>query len=158
MPMTAGQRTFTALSMGVLFLSTPGQASLEKIKIVPPHIQQVPVRPPRVVKLTSRMIASWYGDEFQGRLTASGETFDPNDLTAAHKTLPLGSRVRLRAISTGHSVIVRINDRGPWIKGRDLDLSEAAAVALGIHDHGIAAVEATLMKNGAMGVAAAAPR
>ena len=158
MPMTAGQRTFTVLSLGMLFLSTPGRSSLERVKIAPPHLERVPVRPARVVKLTSRMMASWYGEQFEGRLTASGEMFDPNQLTAAHKTLPIGSRVRLRAVSTGRSVIVRINDRGPWIKGRDLDLSEAAALALGIHDHGIAAVEATLMKDHVMGMAAATQR
>ena len=92
------------------------------------------------------MIASWYGDQFQGRLTASGELFDLNQLTAAHKTLPLGTRVKLTAPSTGRSVVVRINDRGPWLKGRDFDLSEAAATSLGIHDKGIAAVEMALVK------------
>ena len=92
------------------------------------------------------MVASWYGDQFQGRLTASGEIFDLNKLTAANKTLPLGTRVKLTAPSTGRSVVVRINDRGPWLEGRDLDLSEAAAIALGIHDKGVAAVEMALAK------------
>lgn len=92
------------------------------------------------------MIASWYGEQFQGRLTASGELFDLNQLTAASKTLPLGTRVKLTAPSTGRSVVVRINDRGPWVKGRDFDLSEAAAIGLGIHDKGIAAVEMALAK------------
>ncbi len=92
------------------------------------------------------MIASWYGEQFQGRLTASGEIFDLNKLTAANKTLPLGTRVKLTARSTGRSVVVRINDRGPWLKGRDLDLSEAAAISLGIHDKGVAAVEMAFVK------------
>jgi rare lipoprotein A (peptidoglycan hydrolase) len=92
------------------------------------------------------MTASWYGDQFQGRLTASGELFDLNKLTAANKTLPLGTRVKLTAPSTGRSVVVRINDRGPWLKGRDLDLSEAAAIELGIHDKGVATVEMALVK------------
>lgn len=93
-----------------------------------------------------KMIASWYGDTFQGRRTSSGERFDKAKLTAAHKTLPLGSLLRLTVLRTGRSVVVRINDRGPWIKNRDLDISEAAAVKLGIRDRGIAAVEAMLVK------------
>ncbi|MGC1464078.1 MAG: septal ring lytic transglycosylase RlpA family protein [Terracidiphilus sp.] len=92
------------------------------------------------------MIASWYGEKFQGRLTSSGERFDLNKLTAAHKTLPLGSIVKLTYPITGHSVVVRINDRGPWLKGRDFDLSEAAATKLGMHEKGVAAVEMTLFK------------
>jgi rare lipoprotein A (peptidoglycan hydrolase) len=91
-------------------------------------------------------VASWYGKKFQGRLTSSGERFDLHKLTAAHKTLPLGSLVRLTAPSTGRSVVVRINDRGPWLKGRDFDLSEAAAKKLGIHEEGVAAVEMALFK------------
>jgi rare lipoprotein A len=140
------------LSLGLLFLSTPGQASLEKIKIAP-HAQ-----PARLVTVKVRMIASWYGQEFQGRLTASGEMFDQHKLTAAHRTLPLGSLVKLTAKSTGKSVIVRINDRGPWIKGRDFDLSEAAATKLGIHENGIAAVEATLINDGVIALAGAPRR
>jgi len=91
-----------------------------------------------------RMIVSWYGEQFQGRQTASGETFDPAQLTAANRTLPFGSLIRLTAPTTGRSVVVRVNDRGPWQKGRDFDLSEAAATELGIHDKGIAIVEASL--------------
>ena len=94
--------------------------------------------------MKSLMTASWYGKKFQGKLTSSGERFDRNKLTAANKTLPLGSLVRLTAPSTGRSVVVRINDRGPWLKGRDFDLSEAAAAKLGIHQKGVAAVVATL--------------
>jgi rare lipoprotein A len=92
------------------------------------------------------MIASWYGKKFQGRLTSSGERFDLNKLTAASRTLPLGSRIMLTAPSTGRSVVVKINDRGPWLKGRDLDLSEAAAQKLGIHEKGIAKVLVALLR------------
>jgi rare lipoprotein A len=94
------------------------------------------------------MIASWYGKKFQGRLTANGEYFDKNKLTAANKILPLGSVVKLTVPSTGRSVIVRINDRGPWIKGRDFDLSEAAATELGIHKQGIAGLEVAVLSQG----------
>ncbi|UYL07268.1 septal ring lytic transglycosylase RlpA family protein [Bdellovibrio sp. SKB1291214] len=75
--------------------------------------------------------ASWYGESHQGNRTASGEIFDLNKLTAAHKTLPMGSQVRVTSLSSGRSVVVRINDRGPFTKGRILDVSEAAAKQLG---------------------------
>ena len=78
--------------------------------------------------------ASWYSDKFQGRLTASGERFDGGALTAAHRTLPLGSHVRVRSLATGKSVVVRINDRGPYVKHRIIDLSYAAAKSLGLTD------------------------
>jgi rare lipoprotein A len=77
-------------------------------------------------------IASWYGRQFQGRKTASGERFDMDALTAAHPNLPFGSWVRVRNLLNGRSVDVRINDRGPYIKRRIIDLSRAAARALGV--------------------------
>jgi len=76
--------------------------------------------------------ASWYSDRFEGRLTASGEHFDAGAFTAAHRTLPLGSHLRVRSLATGKSVVVRINDRGPYVKKRIIDLSYAAAKALGL--------------------------
>lgn len=77
-------------------------------------------------------IASWYGAKFQNKRTASGERFNMNDLTAAHLTLPFGTRLCAHSPSTGKSVIVRINDRGPFVKDRIIDFSKAAAQALGI--------------------------
>lgn len=76
--------------------------------------------------------ASWYGPGFHGRKTASGETFNQNAMTAAHKTRRLGSTVKVTNVATGKSVVVKINDRGPFIKGRGIDLSKAAARAIGI--------------------------
>lgn len=80
--------------------------------------------------------ASWYGPGFHGRKTANGERFDQNEMTAAHKTLPFGSLCRVVDEKTGKSLLVRINDRGPYIRGRMLDLSEAAARRLGIKGRG----------------------
>ena len=77
-------------------------------------------------------IASWYGAKFQNKRTASGERFNMNALTAAHPTLPFGTRLCAHSPSTGKSVIVRINDRGPFVKDRIIDFSKAAAQALGI--------------------------
>jgi rare lipoprotein A len=84
--------------------------------------------------------ASWYGKSLAGRKTASGETFDPRDLTAAHRTLPFGSTVKVTNLANGRSVVVRINDRGPFKPGRVIDCSEAAAIALGFHRHGLTRV------------------
>ena len=81
--------------------------------------------------------ASWYGDQFHNRRTANGERYDMHALTAAHKTLPFGTLVRVVSPTTGKSVVVRINDRGPYVKGRVIDLSRAAAERLGVHGHGV---------------------
>ena len=75
--------------------------------------------------------ASWYGPGFHGRLTANGERFDQNALTAAHRSLPFGARVRVTSTETGRSVVVRINDRGPFVRGRSIDLARAAARVIG---------------------------
>ena len=72
-------------------------------------------------------LASWYGGKFQGRLTSSGEVFDTNLLTAAHKTLPFGTLVKVTNLANGRSAVVKINDRGPFVEGRIIDLSRAAA-------------------------------
>jgi rare lipoprotein A len=77
-------------------------------------------------------LASWYGPGFHGRRTASGERFNANDLTAAHPSLPFGTRIRVVNQSNGASVVVRINDRGPHCRGRIIDLSRASAHAIGI--------------------------
>ena len=77
-------------------------------------------------------VASWYGPGFHGRKTASGERFNTNELTAAHLSLPFGTKLLVRNERNGKEVVVRVNDRGPYIKSRIIDLSQAAARALGI--------------------------
>lgn len=89
--------------------------------------------------------ASWYGPGFNGKKTASGEIFDETKLTAAHKTIPLGSKARVTHLGNGKSVEVLINDRGPYVEGRMIDLSHAAAKALGMIDNGIAKVQVELL-------------
>lgn len=84
--------------------------------------------------------ASWYGNAFAGRRTASGDIFDPNALTAAHLTLPFGTRLRVTSVATGRSVIVTITDRGPYVGNREIDLSRAAAEAIGIRHAGVGRV------------------
>ena len=91
-------------------------------------------------------IASWYGGKHHGGPTASGERFDKNALTAAHRTLRMGTRVRVTRIKNGRVVIVRINDRGPYSKGRIIDLSEAAARRLDMIEDGIAKVKVEVLR------------
>jgi rare lipoprotein A len=85
--------------------------------------------------------ASWYGPAQDGKETASGETFDQNKLTAAHPTLPLGTKAVVTNLETGKSVTVTINDRGPFVKGRKIDLSRAAARQIGMSKNGVAKVK-----------------
>jgi peptidoglycan lytic transglycosylase len=91
--------------------------------------------------------ASWYGPGFNGKTTASGGLFDETKMTAAHKTLPLGSKAKVTNLQNGKSVEVEINDRGPYREGRIIDLSHAAAKALGIGDNGIARVSVEPLGN-----------
>lgn len=108
--------------------------------------------PPRTKESSSRRegqrieqvgTASWYGPGFHGRKTASGETFNQNALTAAHRSLPLGTTAIVTNLETGKSVRVKINDRGPYARGRKIDLSHAAAQRLEMKKKGVAKVKIT---------------
>jgi len=90
--------------------------------------------------------ASYYADRFAGGRTANGERYDPRELTAAHRTLPFGARVRVTDPANGRSVVVRINDRGPHLAGRVVDLSRAAAEELGLIRRGVGHVELRLVE------------
>lgn len=92
-------------------------------------------------KITQSGKASYYADKFNGRKTASGERFRNSKLTAAHKTLPFGTKVKVTNMKTGQSVKVRINDRGPFVAGRIIDLSKKAARRIGIISEGIGSVK-----------------
>lgn len=85
-------------------------------------------------------IASWYGRRFMGKKTASGEVFDPEKMTAAHRRLAMGTLVRVTNLKNGRQVMVRINDRGPYIPGRIIDLSRAAARTMDMIERGLAPV------------------
>lgn len=93
-------------------------------------------------------VASWYGKEFDGRPTASGEIFDMNALTAAHRTLPLGTTVRVTCLDTDREAVLTLNDRGPFIQGRILDCSYGAAKALGFAGMGLARVRVEVLEEG----------
>jgi rare lipoprotein A len=105
-----------------------------------------PPPPGEVVEL--RGLASWYGDEFAGRPTANGEIFDPRQMTAAHRTLPFGTLVDVTYVRTGKTARVRVNDRGPFVGNRIIDLSYAAASDIGMVDDGIGEVEIAVVSVG----------
>ena len=93
------------------------------------------------LRQTQQGIASYYHDSLHGLKTASGQRYNKNRLSAAHKTLPLGTQIKVTDTRTGRSIIVKVNDRGPFVKGRVLDLSREAAKELGIIKKGVAKVE-----------------
>ncbi len=101
-------------------------------------------------------IASWYGPQFHGKQTANGEIFDMNELTAAHKTLQMPSLVRVTNLDNGRSLVVRVNDRGPYSRGRVIDLSKRAAELLGFKNAGTAKVKIQVMKQESLQIAQAA--
>jgi peptidoglycan lytic transglycosylase len=102
------------------------------------RVRHTPFKRPIETQFASHGIASFYSDEQQ---TANGEKFNPRALTAAHKSLPFGTRLRVTNVATGRSVTVRINDRGPYVRGRVVDVSYSAAESLGIVGKGIAKVK-----------------
>lgn len=95
----------------------------------------------------SNVTASYYADKFHGRKTSNGEVFNMWAMTAAHKTLPFNTVLRVTNLSNGKSVVVRINDRGPFVKGREIDLSKGAAAKIGMIKSGTAKVSLTIIKN-----------
>ena len=99
------------------------------------------------LKELERGQASWYGPRFHGRRTASGERYDQHAMTAAHKTLPFGTLVRVRSLVTGKEVDVRVTDRGPFVRGRIIDVSRAAAQALGMMGLGVKQVSLHIVES-----------
>ena len=115
--------------------------------VIPEHAVDISTIEPAAPATTSlgSGVASYYGRQFHGRRTANGERFDMHAMTAAHRTLPFGSRVRVTNPSNGSSVVVRINDRGPFTGGRTIDLSRAAATEIGLIRRGHGSVELELL-------------
>ncbi len=103
-------------------------------------ILTVPLAATDAFAASQQGIASYYGQKFHGRKTASGERYDHNAMTAAHRTAPFGSQIRVTNLSNGRSVVVRVNDRGPWVRGRVVDVSGAAARQLGMTGRGLTRV------------------
>lgn len=111
---------------------------------VPSSDEQTPGKPPVGTKI--RGIASYYSDQYHGRKTASGEAFDMYGLTAAHQQYPFDTWLEVRNLSNGRTVIVRVNDRGPFVDGRIIDLSYGAAKEIGMIQKGVQEVEVTIIR------------
>jgi len=120
----------------LMFLITP--------VVQAPALAKLTLPPKPILTWTGK--ASWYGAPFQGHKTSCGETYDMNAMTAAHAYLPSGSIIRVTALRTGVSRVVRVNDRGPYFPGRELDLSFRAASQLGIIESGVARVRIELLE------------
>ena len=121
---------------------TPGgsnspQQSAVRTEATEPEAEPQPAETGEPAHEFERGLASWYGPGFHGRRTANGERFDMHSLTAAHRTLPFGTLVRVRSLVNGREIQVRVNDRGPFTRGRVIDLSRAAAEALGLLELGV---------------------
>lgn len=124
------------LTQRIASIAQPKYYALIGLLVAVSSCSTVPVLAPGGAS-QSYAVASFYGGRFTGKPTASGEIFDPTDYTAAHRQLPFGTLVRFTNPQNGRSVLVRINDRGPFIRGRHFDLSEAAARELGMIREGV---------------------
>ncbi|NEO84950.1 MAG: septal ring lytic transglycosylase RlpA family protein [Spirulina sp. SIO3F2] len=143
LPKTTRNVDQDALSVANLLRRQVGNAPALSVPNTPRPRYRATVRPTASTPTWSgqRGQASWYGPGFHGRRTANGERFNQNAMTAAHRTLPFGTRVRVTNLNNGRSAIVRINDRGPFIHGRVIDLSRAGASAIGMLGSGVAPVQ-----------------
>jgi rare lipoprotein A len=133
---------------GSAIIDTAATSAMDELAPIDPAIipsEPAPPAPPRE-SILGRGSASYYAARFQGRRTASGEAFDNRAMTAAHRTLPFGSLVRVTNPATGASVVVKVNDRGPFSPGRTIDVSRAAAEQLGLIAPGHATVELALIE------------
>ena len=140
-------RAFSALLMPLLLTVS---AAAQDAEITDTEISEAGIGDAAIVEIDQETeigggMASYYGNELAGNRTASGERFNPSQLTAAHRSLPFGSRVRVTNTANGDSVIVRINDRGPFSRGRVIDVSHAAAREIGMHRSGTARVKLALL-------------
>ncbi len=106
----------------------------------PKKVPYPPYEPGKEIRYRETGIASWYGEDFHGKKTANGETYDMHAMTAAHRTLPFSTRVRVTNLDNGNKTEVRINDRGPFVPGRIIDLSRSGAKELGMLGPGTARV------------------
>jgi len=153
-PLAVALAALVAVGGSLVVASPVGDARLETPVVIAEAAPVTPPAPPVVAVADVRVAddavetgeamgggrASYYGNELAGNRTASGERFDPKDFTAAHRTLPFGTRVRVTLARTGKSVVVRVNDRGPFHAERVIDVSRAAADEIGLTRRGTAEV------------------
>ena len=153
-------RAATVLALGLSSLVASGCLHRRRHKAAPGNIPRAPAKPAPAKPSTPAApvvqneegIASWYGHPFDGRPTSSGEIYNMLDLTAAHRTLPFGTQVRVHDLDNGQDVVVRVNDRGPFVNGRILDLSYAAARQMEMIGAGTARVRLEILNPAVMGL------
>jgi rare lipoprotein A (peptidoglycan hydrolase) len=141
-----------ALVLSVVSLGAaqrPNSSGSKPLRKVASQATVVPPAAPKKARPKPYQVgtASWYGNDFQGKATATGEPYNMYDLTAAHMKLPLGTKVRVTNVRNGKAVVVRINDRGPVVPGRIIDLSYSAARVLGMKGYGVQKVRLDVMPN-----------
>src|ERR1700677_597376 len=148
------QTVFLGLGMLVFIPTANPTATGNPGSPLPSNVENAPLSTTRTTTPAGQMkplavwecTTSWYGDDFDGLPTANGQTYDMDADTAAHPTLPLGSIVRVVNMRNHRSQVVRINDRGPYVEGRELDVSYEVARKLGFDQHGLAKVRLELLK------------
>lgn len=118
-------------------------ATISIVAIAQPQEVVEPPQPAHAVTRRYQAVASWYR---HGKVTANGERFDPNGLTVAHKSLPFNTMIQFTNPSTGQSIVARVNDRGPFIRGREFDLSLRSAQLLGFQDRGVVRLNVEILK------------
>jgi rare lipoprotein A len=142
--------TRQAISQNIFFPKSSNHQNYQKARqqehsTISENAQIIPAQNQLLIANSIDGNASWYGPGFDGRLTANGETYDQQEMTAAHPDLEFGTKVKVTNLQNGRSVIVRINDRGPFIRDRIIDLSAAAARALNMMSSGVAPVRLTIL-------------
>ena len=135
------------VATGCASVSRGPSGAAARVPAPPTAAPPAPARPSAAGVQTGK--ASWYGDAHQGKKTANGELYDMHTLTAAHRTLPFGTRLRVTNVDNGRSVVVRVNDRGPFASGRLIDVSRAAALDLGVLGAGLFTVRVEILEDAA---------
>lgn len=138
--------TITRQVTNTLNLPEVQVASVAPPSSSPSPLTQITNRVKEFIASTYQGRASWYGGQFHGRRTSSGEIFNGNGLTAAHRSLPFGTRVKVTNLANGRAIVVRVTDRGPFVGGRILDVSRGAAAALGMIQSGVAKVKVDVLR------------
>lgn len=132
--------------IGLMINKSTSESSLKNIKVVDENTNEEIFNAVESAKNKISGMVSWYSDKFHGLKTSSGELYNKQELTAAHKTLPFGTKVKVTNVKNGKSVVVKINDRGPHSKSRVLDLSKAAFNEIGSINSGVLNVEMEVVK------------
>ncbi len=144
--MSSSLRVLTPLAAGLVLSACAQSAVMQNASLVQPEEAKASVEPAHATASRSAAygVASYYSE---GHATASGERFDPRQMTAAHRSLPFGTKLRVTNVKSGHSVVVRVNDRGPFVHGRVVDVSYAAAREIDLVGAGTAKVKVEVLDN-----------